>query len=115
MTRLRLNYEDDEELDKIIKQQVKEIEEAQRNIVNYLQEQGKMVDTIEDNVLKAEFNKLEGEADMKIVKKNNRKKYTLVAGSVILGTIMGTTLGPIAILPGIAVGGFLGSQINSIV
>ena len=38
MTRLRLNYEDDEELDKIIKQQVKEIEEAQKNIVNYLHE-----------------------------------------------------------------------------
>ena len=96
MTQLKLNYDD--ESDKIIDEQVKHIQEAQRN-----------------NVLKAEFNKIEAEADMKIVQKNNRKKYTLVAGSVILGTIMGTTLGPIAILPGIAVGGFLGTQINNIV
>ena len=113
MTQLKLNYDD--EYDKIIDEQVKHIQEAQRNIVNYLREQGEKVDTIEDNVLKAEFNKIEAEADMKIVQKNNRKKYTLVAGSVILGTIMGTTLGPIAILPGIAVGGFLGTQINNIV
>ena len=39
-----------------------------------------MVDTIEDNVLKAEFNKLEAEADMNIVKQHNRKKYTLLLG-----------------------------------
>lgn len=114
MTRLRLSYEDEEELDKIIDKQVEEIKEAQKNIVAYLSEQGEKVDTIEDNILKTEFNKIEAENDLKIVRKNKINRLTLVLSTVALGSIMGLSVGPIGIIPGMALGGYFGSHINSL-
>lgn len=111
MTRLQLSYEDEEELDRIIDKQVEEIKEAQKNIVAYLTEQGQKVDTIEDNILKTEFNKIEAENDLEIVRKSKINRMSVVLGSIALGTIMGTSAGPVGILPGIILGGYFGSKL----
>ena len=41
MTQLRLNNYEEDELDKIINEQVEQIKEAQKNILEYLNDQGK--------------------------------------------------------------------------
>ena len=42
-------------------------------------------------MLKTEFNNIEAENDMKIVRQNKRKNLSFVAGSLFLGTLLGTT------------------------
>ena len=112
MTRLRLSYQDEEELDRIIDKQVEEIKEAQKNIVAYLSEQGQKVDTIEDNILKTEFNKIEAENDLEIVRRNKMNRLSIVLGSVTLGSIMGLSAGPAGFIPGVILGGYFGSKLN---
>lgn len=115
MTRLKLNNYDEKELDKIINEEVEQLKEAQKNILEYLNDQGEKVDTIEDNILKTEFNNIEAEHDMKIVRQNKRKNLSFVAGSLFLGTLLGTTIGPLGILPGAVVGGFIAQKMNSVI
>ena len=66
-------------------------------------------------MLKTEFNNIEAENDMKIVRQNKIKNLSFVAGSLFLGTLLGTTVGPLAILPGAVVGGFIASKMNTVI
>tara|TARA_B110001450_G_C17507679_1_gene435047 strand:- start:71 stop:439 length:369 start_codon:yes stop_codon:yes gene_type:complete len=112
MTKLLLNYEEDEQyLSGLYKKDLIDINETQKNILDYINSQDVKIDSIERNLNGAEFNSNLGKDNLIISNNYNISYKGVLLGGLIgsmfispFGYLLGLKTGTIISLSGMVIG-----------